>query len=343
MEKPGSIILTALRSGRKSLWQILSLWPYSIRELFEELERLRAEGVIEKSGRGWSELDATDRGRGEASSLTEEELVCPHCRGRGVTIPSLWLERFRAVVQDRPLPVAAYDQGFMRAEDALARVVFMSRMGDVAERDVLVLGDDDLISLALAVTGMARRIVVLEVDERLQEFIEKTSRDQKFPIEFRRLDLRQPLPSDLVARFDTFITDPVETRPGIELFLSRAASGLRGRYSAGYFGLTTLEASLAKWRDIESLLLRMNLVLTDVLRDFSTYPENENRWQSFYASYRMMSLFDIAGTLPDTDWYRSSFLRVEAVASPRPTIEGASPLTLEELYFDDETLATPRW
>ena len=325
------------------MWHILSLWPYSIRELLEELEKLRAEGLIEKSGRGWSELDATEKGRAEAPSVAEGELVCPQCQGRSVRIPPLWLERFRAVVQERPLPVAAYDQGFMRAEDALARVVFMHRMGDVANRDVLVLGDDDLISLALAVTGMCRRIVVLDVDERLEEFIQKTSREQRLPIEFRRLDLRHPLPPDLVARFDTFITDPVETRPGIELFLSRAASSLRGRYSAGYFGLTTLEASLNKWRDIESLLLRMNLVITDVLRDFSTYPEKENRWQSFYASYRMMSLFDIAGSLPDTDWYRSSFLRVEAIPPLRPTIVGTSALTLEELYFDEETLATPQW
>jgi hypothetical protein len=325
------------------VWYILSIWPYSIRELYEELEKLRAEGFIKPSGRGWSEIEVTEQGSGEGQLLTDGARVCSQCGGRGVTIPSGWLERFRSLVEMRPLPVAAYDQGFMRIEDALARVVFMHRMGDVAARDVLVVGDDDLISLALAVTGLARRIVVLDVDERLEEFIEKTSRDENFPIEFRRVDLRHPLPPDLMARFDTFITDPVETRPGIELFLSRAVSSLRGRYSAGYFGLTTLEASLTKWHAIQSLLLRMNLVITDVLRDFSIYPEKENRWQSFYASYQMMSLFDIAGSLPDTDWYRSSFIRVEAVAHPQPTITGPSVLTHDELYFDEETLATPRW
>lgn len=268
--------------------------------------------------------------------------MCPTCQGKGLRVPEDWRRRFRELTEERPLPVAEYDQGFMRPDDALARVLFMHRMGDVVERDIVLIGDDDLVSVALAVTGWPRRIVVIDVDERLGAFLERLNRTQGFAIEFRPLDLRRPLPPDLMARFDTFITDPVETVPGFELFLSRAAASLRGRYAAGYFGLTTLEASLAKWHRLQQVLLRMNLVITDVLRDFSVYPERENRWERFYASYAMMPLLQIEGHLPDRDWYRSSFFRVEAVATPRPTILGECTLSETDLYFDDETLATPR-
>lgn len=257
-------------------------------------------------------------------------------------VPEAWRRRFRELTEERPLPVAEYDQGFMRPDDALARVVFMHRMGDVAGREIVLIGDDDLVSVALALTGWPRRIVVIDVDERLGAFIERVNREHGFAIEFRTLDIRHPLPLDLTARFDTFVTDPVETVPGFELFLSRAAASLRGRYAAGYFGLTTLEASLAKWHRLQRLLLQMNFVITDVLRDFSVYPERENQWERFYVSYAMMSLFHIEGYLPDRDWYRSSFFRVEAVATPQPTILGECTLSETELYFDDETLATPR-
>jgi hypothetical protein len=327
------------------LWDILSRWPYSIRELRETLERLHAEGWIERSGDRWVEIRLTERGREASRALVgveDEGGACPACEGKGIRLPEAWWRRFRELTEERPLPVAEYDQGFMRPEDAVARVAFMHRMGDVADREIVLIGDDDLVSVALAVTGLPRRIVVIDVDERLGAFIERANREQGFAIEFRPLDIRRPLPPDLTQRFDVFVTDPVETVPGFELFLSRAAASLRGRYAAGYFGLTTLEASLSKWHRLQQLVLRMNFVITDVLRDFSLYPERENRWERFYASYAMMSLFHIEGHLPDRDWYRSSFFRIEAVAPPQPTILGECALSETELYFDEETLATPR-
>ncbi len=325
----------------------MSRWPYSIRELLETLQRLHAEGWIERSGDRWAEIGPTARGRraGRAWSAARpqgEKLLCPGCRGKGLRLPPSWVQRFAELVRDRPLPVAEYDQGFMRPQDAIARVAFMHRMGDVASRDILLIGDDDLVSIALALTGLPRRITVIDVDERLGAFLQKVNREQGFSIEFRMLDIRHPLPPDLTACFDTFLTDPVETLPGFELFLSRAAASLRGRYAAGYFGLTTLEASLPKWQRIQQLLLRMNFAITDILRDFSLYPERENRWEHFYASYAMTSLFRIEGYLPDCDWYRSSFIRIEAIGTPQPTILGECPLPESELYFDEETVATPR-
>jgi len=315
--------------------------------LCETLERLQTEGWVERSSNQGTQIHLTERGREASRSLAiagpeGEDFSCSACQGKGLRVPEAWRRRFLELTRERPLPVAEYDQGFMRSDDALARVAFMHRMGDVADRDIVLIGDDDLVSIALAITGWPRRIVVIDVDERLGAFLERVNREQGFVIEFRPLDIRRPLPPDLTASFDTFVTDPVETVPGFELFLSRAAASLRGRYAAGYFGLTTLEASLVKWHRLQQLLLRMNLVITDVLRDFSIYPERENRWERFYASYAMMSLFRIEGHLPDRDWYRSSFFRVEAIAAPQPTILGECTLSETELYFDEETLATPR-
>ncbi len=325
------------------MWQLLRVWPYSIKEFFEVLHSLHHKEWIAQTQQGWSVLTLTEKGRARIETTgTKQQTVCSQCEGRGLHLPAYWLDLFKTLTQNRPLPIAQYDQGFVRAEDTIARVAFLYRMGDLVSRDILLIGDDDLVSVAIAITGLARRIVVIEVDDRLVQFIENLNQAHHFPIESYRLDVRQPLPDHLRGRFDVFLTDPVETLPALELFLSRGVSSLRGEHAAGYFGLTTLSCSLKKWHKIESLILQMNLVLTDILRDFQIYPEQENQWQQFYESYEMMSRFALQNSLPDTDWYRSSFIRVEAIDTPQPTIKEHCNLSTTELYFDEESLATPR-
>jgi predicted methyltransferase len=338
MEKPAQVLLQILAGGRQSLWEVLRQWPYTIVELHRQLQRLRRRGWVQPIGRGWQEIAATAQAPPQAPAGPS---ACQTCEGKGLHIPDEWLSRFRSLTAGRPLPVAAYDQGFMRAQDTVARVSFMHRLGDVAGRAILLLGDDDLVSVAVALTGLAKRIVVLDIDARLGAFLRALNAREGFRIEFRHVDLRHPLPADLTRQFDVFVGDPVETLPGLELFLSRGVCGLRGRYAAGYFGLTTLEASLDKWYRVQGLLQAMRLVVTDILRDFSLYPEGENRWQHFYATYEMTRRFRLGGVRPDCDWYRSSLLRVEAVDVPSPTLHGPVPLSAEQLYRDAETVATP--
>lgn len=249
------------------------------------------------------------------------------------------LKDFKTLTQDRPLPTSDYDQGFIRPEDTLKRTAFIYLRGDLEDAEVFILGDDDLISLSMALTGLPKRIVVVEIDERINAFIKKTVEKIGFnKLEVYNYNVIESLPEDLKGKFDIFVTDPVETKKGLKLFITRCISSLKGPGSAGYMGFTHREASLEKWREFQKFLLESGFVLTDILRDFTTYPEEENAWEDFYRTYRIMREFDL--DLPEVDWYKSCLLRFEVVEGPHlPKID--PPKDLEELYFDEEAWATP--
>ena len=141
------------------------------------------------------------------------------------------------------------------------------------------------------------------------------------------------------GKYDTFVTDPVETIPGITLFLSRAASTLKSK-GAGYFGLTHIEASLPKWAKIERILLDMNFVLTDMIRDFNVYPMADNLEisEDYYQLKDMVEQFTGYKKI-DADFYRSTLIRIELLGAPKPAVRGDAELN-KEVYVDDESIVT---
>ncbi|HDM25199.1 MAG TPA: putative methyltransferase, partial [Thermoplasmatales archaeon] len=153
-------------------------------------------------------------------------------------------------------------------------------------------------------------------------------------IEAFTYDVQEPLSKDLKKCFDVFISDPVETIPGIRLFLSRGVSALKGVGSSGYFGLTTLEASVKKWYEIQKILHSMGFVITDIIRKFSIYGGEEN----FLREENLPIVKKIKEKV-DFDWYSSSFYRIEAVKEPKPAVTGRCIIT-REMYVDDESWAT---
>jgi len=250
------------------------------------------------------------------------------------------LDEYKRIAMHRPKPTADYDQGYIKEEDVMRRISFIYERGDLEGAEIIVVGDDDLISLGLALTTLPRRIVVLEIDDRLISFINDMAKKYGFPVEARKFDVRNDIDEDLRGKFDVFITDPVETIEGITLFLSRAASGLRGKGSSGYFGLTHQEASLKKWQEIERRLLSMNFVITDMLRDFNVYPMSNNLELAAgdYIVYREIAKLTGNNRI-DADFYRSTLIRVEAVGDVKPLVSGRVELR-EEIYVDDESLVT---
>ncbi len=249
------------------------------------------------------------------------------------------LDNFLKIVEDRPLPTSDFDQGFIRPEDTLKRTAFIYERGDLEDTEIFILGDDDLISLSMALTGLPKKIVVVEIDERINKFIKEKAQEIGYKnLEVYNYNVIDDLPEDLKGKFDVFVTDPVETQKGLKLFISRCISALKGEGSAGYMGFTHREASLKKWYDFEKFLIESGFVITDILRDFTIYPEKENQWEDFYRTYRIMKEFDL--DLPEVDWYKSCLVRFEVVEGPK-ILDIPVPKNLEELYFDDEAWATP--
>ena len=311
-----------------------------LNEFINSLKNLMDEGLVESRN---GKLYLTEAGRKEREKYNLEiyDIRCPNCKGRGIVEdPFGILKEYKNIASQRPKPTADYDQGYIKEEDVMRRIAFIYERGDLEDAKIIVIGDDDLISLGMALTGLPKRIVVLEIDDRLIKFINENAKKYGFPVEARKFDVRNDIDEDLRRNFDVFITDPVETIEGITLFLSRAASGLRGEGSAGYFGLTHLEASLKKWQEIERRLLSMNFVITDMLRDFNVYPMSNNLELAAedYIVYREIAKIT-NNTRIDADFYRSTLIRIEAVGDIKPLVSGSVELK-EEIYVDNESLVT---
>jgi len=258
-------------------------------------------------------------------ALDFDESKCKMCKGRGIDFDRYrdLLEEFSVIVKNRPSALKEFDQGFVSEETTVARVALMHRWGDIDRKDIMIIGDDDLLSIALWLTGMPRRITVLEIDKRLTSFIRDIAGGR---VEVMEYDVRKPLPQDLMGSFDVFFTDPTESLEGFKLFSLRGMLSLRNE-SSGYFGLTRVEASLNKWYEIQRFIHECGFVITDIIDDFNHYQD----WD-YYMDTKAYSIAPVK-TRPVSYWYKSSQLRIERVLDrelDNPALNGF-------IYVDDES------
>ena len=332
-------ILRALLAKEMTFWDLILRQTSHFSQLTQSLLDLEGEGLIQwKSDR----LTLTPKGREEAREAGLRPLYplkCPTCSGRGITLDGPFqevLKEFKKISVNRPKAIPEFDQGYVEPEVSVARVAFLYSRGDLENQHLIILGDDDLTSIAAALSGMPRHITVLEIDERLLHFISQVASNYGFKdlITLHKYDVQRPLPNEAIRGSDVFFTDPVETLSGITLFLSRCAEALKGKGCSGYFGLTHLEASRAKWHEIQRRLLEMKFAITDIIRDFHEYALGNVEF--ILKEYPLINPEHLSIPPAPAHWYTSSLVRVEAIDNPSPLYLGAVELG-DELYIDPET------
>lgn len=332
-------ILQKLLEGERSVYELIYYQDSSLREFFELLNYLKDEGFIEvENGR----VRVTDKGKEIAERERVKyygEVECDCCDGTGLAINPYFeeiLKKYSEIAKNRPETIEIYDQGFISPEGVIRRVEFVYDRGDLNGR-IFVVGDDDLFSIAASLTGMPEKVVVVDIDERLIDFINSVAEEHSLNVEAFVYDVQQAFPDELKRKFDVFVTDPVETIPGLKLFLSRGVSTLKGVGGAGYFGITTLEASRKKWYEIQKMIHEMGFVITDLRRRFNIYPEDE---KNFFRFQEKLPIVKQLKAKIDFNWYNSTLFRIEAVKEPKPLVEGEMVID-EKVYKDDESWATP--
>ena len=185
------------------------------------------------------------------------------------------LDEMRRICGRRPEVDVRLDQSHATPETALRRAVYLYTHDALEGRDVLILGDDDLTSLALGIFADAmgtrpRSIIVLETDERLVQFLGDEAREKELHMEVIQCDLREALPDGLAGRFDAFLTDPPYTLQGLDLFVSRGVGALRqevGKQGYICFGRRSPEEAASVFQAITE----MGLAPVEVLPDFNRY------------------------------------------------------------------------
>ena len=169
------------------------------------------------------------------------------------------------------------DQAHCTVATKLRRVLLMHESGALLNRRLVLLGDDDLISVTIhhlarhfGFGGRIGELVVVDIDAEVLEFCRAQLADAAFPIRFFHHDLRRPLPKELIGAADTILTDPPYTPQAAELFLSRAASALASRSGGNTFfcfGMKRPQASLR----IQSAIVSMGFVVRQLIRNFNEY------------------------------------------------------------------------
>jgi predicted methyltransferase len=211
----------------------------------------------------------------EFGIVSDQDFSCVECSGTGFVVPDSLqdvLELLQLV--KRPEVNVQLDQAFALPETSLRRAVYALQAGALTGRNVVFMGDDDLISIAVALLlkkfSPAQSIVVLDIDERILGLIESLSAQHELNIECVSYDAREPLPQDLFGRFQTFFTDPPYTVNGLHLFLTRAAQALAdgpGRQGFLSFGHKDPDSDLEVFRTIGEC----GFAPLEIIPGFNTY------------------------------------------------------------------------
>jgi N4-bis(aminopropyl)spermidine synthase len=228
-------------------------------------------------------LALTEAGR----ALVEHDLgfharidaTCPRCAGRGIVVPNEFeplIQELAGMIAEAPTADVTLDQAPCTPETAIRRALLMLQTGALEGRRVLLLGDDDSLSLAIGLVGrtldrgdLTRGVVVVDADARWLAFLRETAARARVSLDVVHHDLRQPLPPELRRSFDVFETDPPYTLDGARLFLTRGVEALSAEGGLGFF-------SFAQWPplqmlDLQKVFVELGLAVRAVRQDFNQY------------------------------------------------------------------------
>jgi N4-bis(aminopropyl)spermidine synthase len=241
---------------------------------------LRKRGVVDRS----RPVRLTDAGR-EVFGGRGMSFRCPECGGRGVVSPEM-TERLgaelTAAAEAAPEAKPELDQTHCTVDTKISRVLALHEAGALAGTRVLLLGDDDLVSVAIArfadlhggggggVAGRVRQLTVIDTDQDVLDCIAGQTAGSGLEVALVRHDLRQPLPAELAGAFDVVCTDPPYTVAGAELFLSRAVAALApggGQHVFFSFGARR-PADMLRTQEV---IAGMGLVLRGLTPNFNSY------------------------------------------------------------------------
>ncbi len=282
-----------LAEGERGVQAVLSalarLEPISIRRLSRAAElpvpivaavcgELRKRSVVAER----RPAQLTARGRALFSSgalgLTTRP-ACPSCGGRELVIPDGLAPLVRDIARaTRKAPPVRLDldQCHCTVETKLRRVLALYEADALVSRRILVLGDDDLTSLAIhsavlrfGSASTVAQLTVVDVDPEVVRFVSLELASAPFPVSCLQHDLAEPLPPDLAGSFDTVVTDPPFTVSAARLFLSRAVEALEGPGGNVFFsfGSRRPEASF----HVQQAMLGMGFAIRRLVRDFNEY------------------------------------------------------------------------
>jgi Branched-chain polyamine synthase A C-terminal domain len=167
------------------------------------------------------------------------------------TSPDLNLDLVRQFF-DRPALKLRYEQQFCIPRTTQLRAQRIIEVLKPGSR-VLVLGDDDLVGLALVELSDDLHVDILELDSDLVNFLQERSRGRFTILEH---NLRHGVPDSMKDCYDAVTTDPPYADDGMRFFLECAKVSLKKEAESRLFLSTypgLLESPDRFWQDLKDL------------------------------------------------------------------------------------------
>ncbi len=178
---------------------------------------------------------------------------------------------FESYVSGVPAAQRALDHVQADVDTMLRRARWLDETYHLPGARLLCVGDHDLTALAACTRRPDLRATVVDVDDRLLAYIDRTARERGLDVQCLHADFRFGLPPAAVGSVDLVFTDPPYTPEGMRLFLARGVESLRdldGRLVVAY-GYSERNPALGLKAQQE--VIRLGLVFEAVLPGFNRY------------------------------------------------------------------------
>ncbi|MDO9061118.1 MAG: bis-aminopropyl spermidine synthase family protein [Bradyrhizobium sp.] len=211
---------------------------------------------------------------------TQLDITCAVCAGHGIVIPDSLkaeVERLAEIITSAPSVDVTLDQAPCMPDTAMRRALLMLQNGALEGKRVLLLGDDDSVSIAIGLLGRALRhgdltrgVTVVDADERRISFLRDAAAREQLSLDVVHHDLRHQLPAGLLGSFDTIETDPPYTLEGARLFLARGCEALAaGADGHCFFSFAHWPAS--QMLELQKVFTELGLAVRAVWPNFNRY------------------------------------------------------------------------
>jgi hypothetical protein len=176
------------------------------------------------------------------------------------------------IAADSPAPSYELDHVSATPETMADRVYYLTSRYALAGATVLCVGDHDLTSIAIGLAEPAAEVLVVDIDERILEFIDRTAAERGLNITTAFADLRLGLPPSFAGRADLVFTDPPYTPDGVGLFLTRGMQGLRrSGHERVAFAYGFADRQLARGFRTQAVVHELRLVVEALLPGFNRF------------------------------------------------------------------------
>ncbi len=186
--------------------------------------------------------------------------------------------RLKEIRKDYNLePKREFDQFFATEATSVSKAKVLYEKGLVKGKKILLLGDDDLVSITLALLGSEHtQIVVMDIDEEILNTISTIAKDLNLrDITTVKYDTRDTIDRSYANKFDVVMTDPPYTRAGVSLFLNRAVEFLKDKtdFSGSYVFLCYGGSFKMPERTlkIQEAIQKYNFIIEDKIDKFNKY------------------------------------------------------------------------